>query len=295
LKRWSGIAVDDNVASRFKQRLLGTLQRSGNGDWLAQNPEVDEEVAIRLGHPLDITPHHLLIVGDRDRRNQRIKAFGATYTFELIKAAKDVPRLVFIAQCLLWETAAWDSDRVGQMTADIQRAIELSPGLRVRLVSDEGSPELIPRGVKALDKALADEPQVWLDGHPTAQERFGRSLRLLGRNDAGSRRRGLMSMRKALQAILREVVGARGALSHQIEPLRRWLVENGVTEATARVTTACLERLTEADSQLSGHDSSAEIECEYLAYGAGALVRLVMRLSQSPPAWRLAANGPAVH
>jgi hypothetical protein len=202
-------------------------------------------------------------------------------------------------QCLLWSLADFadmplrlsdlarivveQSDAsllVEHTMAAVEEALAMSPGAPVVMRRRGRSAILYPRGAKLLDDALVNDNLNWLTGHPKALVSFEKALALYLKGNTSTFRNLLDELRKALEDILRSILGNRKSLENQRDLLGKWIEGKGVHAQVRNMYMTLLKQFTDYQNDAVKHgDDWVESEVEYMIYLTGTFMRLLLVLN----------------
>jgi hypothetical protein len=96
----------------------------------------------------------------------------------LLKEAKTVFQLANTIQYFLWTIETQTEGNVGYCCCEIQKALDLSPAIMIRLVRNGKSATLYPSGARLLDETLVEGNLIWLTRYPDVRKPFETALKL---------------------------------------------------------------------------------------------------------------------
>lgn len=192
----------------------------------------------------------------------------------------------------LVEAVATEAGNSAQLFfADVIRAIDVSPGINLRLENIQGKVELMPAGVAQLDDSLVDPALQWLAAYPDVQKEFRNALTILAEKDRDKYRQAQDSLRAALEKLLKIVLGNNLPLEEQKKPLKVWLLSKGAHDDFVDLVASVMDRIFKAYQNAAvKHDNDvgqgeekrwSDFEVEYLIYQAAMLFRLLMEAARS--------------
>ena len=223
---------------------------------------------------------------------------------EELQSAKTYSQLIEQVQQLLWtfenlgffeEKERYYSDReyAGRRFAEeLRRAIELSPGVDLRLQASAGRFELVPAGIELMDEAV-DRTAQWLSQYPDVQKEFRQTLIILAEKKCEQYRQAQDSLRFALEKLLKIILKNDSRLEDQGKSLKEWFTQRGITKGVRDVAVEIMMLLTKKYQNAAvKHDNSvddgyakswADYEVEYLLYQHTTLFRLLLEASERDP------------
>jgi hypothetical protein len=104
--------------------------------------------------------------------------FSNNSLYESISKAKSVVEIAFAVQCLLWTFEKSIPGSLDWCCTRIGNALDLSPGIMIRLVRHGSSATLHPAGAQLLDEGVIDKNLVWLARYPEVVKPFETALKL---------------------------------------------------------------------------------------------------------------------
>ncbi len=282
LKNWRLDKVDDDVFLRFKERLRAQLALSGNGDWLAQTPTIDDQIAVRLGRHIRVTNTHQIRAVSADP-DSYVKAFGSTRLHEEIKESTALPQLLFVIQCMLWTVVDNAEERINDFVQDVRRAIDMTSGLPVRMVWFGGQPELVPRGVKELDAPLIEGPFYWLADYDKTRVHFLYAYRAFVQSEPPDPKRGLNELRRAMIAMCEQLTGStHRTLRRYLEKMENWLDFRHVHPSVRDIVISTMGLLEDFERDMADHpEEVGHQETEFALYQCGSLLLLLVGLDRA--------------
>jgi hypothetical protein len=178
-----------------------------------------------------------------------------------------------------------DHERAGLFFADkLAKAIDLSPGIDIRLELSPGRAELLPAGVQQLDQCV-DQSMQWLAHFPDAQKEFGQALAILAQKREDQFRQAQDSVRFALEKVLKLLLNNSSPLEDQGKPLKEWLRSKGLHQTLCDVAVQIMMLLSKQYQNSSvKHDNAVgtgeakvwqTFEVEYVVYQYATLFRLL--------------------
>ena len=170
----------------------------------------------------------------------------------------------------------------------LAEAIDLSPGIDLRLQLDPGRADLLPAGVPLLDHCV-DQSMQWLARFPDADREFRQALAILAQKQDDQFRQAQDSVRFALEKVLKLLLGNSSSLEDQGKPLKEWLRSKGLHQALSDVAVKIIMLLSKQyQNSAVKHDNAVgtgeakvwqAFEVEYIIYQYATLFRLLSEAS----------------
>ena len=222
---------------------------------------------------------------------------------EELQSAKTYTQLIERTQQLLWafENLGFfeererysDCERAGHRFAEeLWRAIELSPGVDLRIQATAGRVELVPAGIDLMDDVV-DRVTQWLSQYPDVQKEFRQTLIILAEKKLEQYRQAQDSLRFALEKLLKILLDNNSRLEDQGKGLKEWLAQRGISKGVRDVAIEIMVLLSKKyqnaavkhdDTVADGNAKSwADCEVEYLLYQYATLLRLLLEASERGP------------
>jgi hypothetical protein len=205
----------------------------------------------------------------------------------LVDNAKNEFMVARAVQCMLWSIEELAPGCLDYYCERIKDALELSPGIMIRLVHQGRIATLYPAGVAMLDEALVDENLVWLSRYPTVLKPYGEALKLYLTKDPNLYRSMLDNLRFTLEQLLRVVLNNGRSLENQKEEFLFWLKKHGAHAQIGNMYHQLLFNhfaLYQNDAVKHQEDQYAPAEVEFMLYLTGTFLRLIQRLIEDDPA-----------
>jgi hypothetical protein len=284
-----GIATDAEALARFRKRVVHAALTSLNALPKDDRISFEKEFAFRNGSDVVFGQNW---GGGLDLRHGVI---------EELERAKTFIQLIERLQQLLWTFEAFglfkDKQRYGNrdyaglvFAGELGRAIELSPGIDLRLQNVAERFELAPAGVQLLDDAV-DTVTQWLSGFPDVEKEYRQTLRILAEKRRDQYRQAQDGLRFALEKLLKLLLTNNSPLESQGRPLKVWLASRGVTEPLRDLAVQIMVLVTKQyQNTVVKHDNSvadgvaktwSDHEVEYILYQYTTLLRLILEASHA--------------
>ncbi|HXH41860.1 MAG TPA: hypothetical protein VNN08_24770 [Thermoanaerobaculia bacterium] len=180
------------------------------------------------------------------------------------------------------------------LVADFSRAINLSPGINLRIEKIGETYELLPAGASLMDDGAVIPALEWLHAYPGVRAEFGTALKILAHRDVDAYRQAQDSLRKALEDLLKQLLDNNEPVEEQKRPLKEWLATKRVHEELRNTIVGVMDRVFKHYQNASIKHSNdggggsqqgwATFEVEYLVYQFATLVRVLIEASQRPNA-----------
>jgi hypothetical protein len=277
-----GLSVDtDGEAERFRIRLLNAwdgLFDTSTHYWLER---VDREFAT--------------INGSRFRKPGDFGLGVKEDIHEWLSRSLSFSELIRVLQNVLYAIDAvgssGSSNIRGRFASAVDRAIDLSRGVDLRLDSSADTLELMPAGVEILDAETVDPAVEWLGAYPDVQKEFRTALRMLADKSRDQYRQAQDALRFGLEKLLKILLANNTRIEEQTKPLKEWLALRGVNDDLGAAAVTIMNRVfCHYQNAAVKHDNQAangaektwsDFEIEYVIYQFAALVRLLMEASKS--------------
>jgi len=127
---------------------------------------------------------------------------------------------------------------------------------------------------------VVDDVIGWLENYPTVAKHYERALKHYTGGGRDNYRSLLDDLRRALEELLREVLGNDKRLEQQEQPLSRWIEQRGVHKEVRSMYTKLLfgpYRIYQNKAVKHGEEYS-EDEVEFMIYLTGTFMRLLLQL-----------------
>jgi hypothetical protein len=201
--------------------------------------------------------------------------------YGLLTEAKNVFEVAQALQYLLWTLEKESQSGFDHCCRQVQAAIEISPGIMIRLVRHGTTATLYPSGARMLDEAVVESNLAWLTGYPTVLNPFIEALKLYGAKDPKQYRSMLDNLRFALEQMVRVVLDNQKSLENQKDEFLRWLKSHDVH---AQIRGMYHDLLFggfagyQNDAVKHREDQYTLAEVEFVLYATGTFLRLIQRL-----------------
>jgi hypothetical protein len=274
---------------QFRTRILHAARKSLNLLLENDRDALEAEFAFRNGSHF---------ASSRHRAFTGVSPHGVA---EELEQATSFPQLIERIQHVLWtfealgyfkeKTRYGDRDYSGlQFAASLGEALDLSPGVDLRLILESGRAELAPAGVPILDSQV-DSATQWLARYPDVQKEFRQALSILADKKRSQFRQAQDSLRFGLEKLLKLLLNNALRLEDQGRPLKEWLSDKGVHENLRDVAVQIMVLLSKQYQNAAvKHDSNIaqgaekswqEFEVEYMIYQHATLFRLLDEAEKS--------------
>jgi len=285
-----GIQSGEGVFKQFQIRVVHAVQASLR-TLKDQRFPLEREFAFRNGSELGLGED---LMGE---------AYIEHGILEELQSAQTYPQLIERTQQLLWafENLGFFEERerysgyeyAGHRFAqELGRAIELSPGVDLRIHVTAGRVELVPAGIDLMDDVV-DRVAQWLSQYPDVQKEFRQTLIILAEKKREQYRQAQDSLRFALEKLLKIILKNDSRLEDQGKSLKEWLAQRGISKGVRDVAVQIMILLSkEYQNAEVKHDNSvgsgdvknwADHEVEYLLYQHATLLRLLLEASEHGP------------
>jgi len=279
-----GIETDPEASARFRQRVAHAANES--------LVEIDYRARYRLEKEFAFRNGSKLMTGTTIMGDPRI-AHGI---LEELVSSESFSTIVERAQHLLWSFEACGYQLASSRNPGsnfmtrIDQAIQLSPGVDLRLINVDNSYELAPAGVPMLDETV-DHSLQWLSRFPDVHKEYRQALTILAEKKAEQYRQAQDSLRFGLEKLLKLLLLNTLPLESQGKPLKEWLSNHGVHEDVRDTAVQILGILTKQYQNAAvKHDNTVAdgalkswngFEVEYMIYQYTTLIRLLMEAAAS--------------
>lgn len=202
--------------------------------------------------------------------------------YQLVLAAEDVPRLAEVLQAIFWSLQEGARHLLGPAASAVKTALELSPGIEIRLVAEQDGVLLYPAGAGLLDEHLVEEPLIWLAPYPEVAKHFETALQIYLAKDSGGYRNLLDNLRFAVEQMVKAVLKNDRSLENQKEEMLAWLKSKGLHDhIVAMYHDLLFGRFTKYQNEAVKHaEEHSPDEIEFMIYLSGLFLRLMVVLSQ---------------
>jgi hypothetical protein len=224
---------------------------------------------------------------------------------EEFQQAESYQHIIERIQHLLWtfeelgyfqsKTRYSDREYAGLLFATkLTDAIQLSPGIDLRLDIAPGRAEIMPAGAPLLDESV-DRSIQWLDQCPDVTKEFRQALAILAERREDQFHQAQDSLRFALEKLLKLLLRNNVPLEDQGKPLKEYLASKGLHQSLREVAVQIMILLSKQYQNAAvKHDNAVgtgeakawqAFEVEYIIYQHATLFRLlseVAALEQSP-------------
>ena len=205
--------------------------------------------------------------------------FQQSGLYPLLDEAKTPFEVVAAIQYLLWTLE--DSGYTNHCCGQIQRALDLSPTIMIRLARHGVTATLYPTGARLLDEATVESNLVWLARYPEVLKPFREALKLYMTKDPTQYRSMLDNLRFALEQMLQAVLNNQKTLENQKEEFLRWLKLHDVHSHIGNMYHGLLFggfARYQNDAVKHQEDKYTLAEVEFVLYATGTFLRLIQRL-----------------
>lgn len=286
-----GIKSEEGVFKQFQTRVVHAANASLRVLEDYQMP-IESEFAFRNGS--------VLVLGET--------VMGGAYVrhgiIEELQGTRNDSELIERTQQLLWtfehlgffekKERYSDREQAGLIfVQELGRAIELSPGVDLRLQLTTGRRvELVPAGIDLMDDVV-DHVAQWLSQYPDVEREFRQTLIILAKKKREQYRQAQDSLRFALEKLLKIILRNDSRLEDQGKNLKEWLAQRGITKGIRDVSVEIMMLLSKKYQNAAvKHDNAvadgnvkswADYEVEYLLYQYTTLLRLLLEASEHDP------------
>jgi hypothetical protein len=163
----------------------------------------------------------------------------------------------------------------------VARAITMSPGTPIVMKIEDLSVTLYPRGAKFLDEGLVNDALSWLEAYPEVKANFEKALAIYLKDEKTQFRNLLDDLRKAVEELLRGILGNGKSLENQMAELGKWLDEKGIHVQVRNMYSTLLSQFSQYQNDAVKHgDDWNESEVEYMIYLTGTFMRMLLVLNE---------------
>jgi len=198
-------------------------------------------------------------------------------------------------QCLVWALREYAKEKppvglvpqhldakslASKSITAIKKAIAMSPGAPLAMKIDGASITLYPKGAKFLDDGLVNDTLGWLGAHQDARSYFEKALSLYLKDDKTQFRNLLDELRRAMEELLRSILGNDKSLENQKGSLGQWFKDRGIHDQVRNMYATLLSQFAtyQNDAVKHGNDWN-ESEVEYMIYLTGTFMRMLLVLN----------------
>lgn len=173
----------------------------------------------------------------------------------------------------------------------LRRAIDLSPGVDLRLEESANGYEFFPAGAELLDVGAVNASLGWLTRYPDVLKEFSQALQILAFKERERYRHAQDALRFAIEKLLKLVIGNSEPLEKQTGPLKSWLEERGVHDDVRAYCQQVLTRFVSYSNEATKHDNEpldgelkvwSEAELEFVIYMVATLIRFISEIDRTP-------------
>ena len=203
---------------------------------------------------------------------------------ELLEKANSELMMARAVQYVLWTIEELAPVNLDHFCDRIEDALELSPGIMIRLVRNGTTTALYPAGVAMLDEVLVDGSLIWLSRYQTVVKPYGEALKLYLTKDPNLYRNLLDNLRFTLEEMLRVVLKNGRSLENQKEEFLSWLKKHGAHSQIGNMYHQLLFghfALYQNDAVKHQEDKYIQPEVEFMLYLTGTFLRLIQRLIEN--------------
>jgi hypothetical protein len=250
---------------RFRIRVMEVARKIWDDFFKSNSQEANRErFAVISGTPCSIYVH-----------------FAQSGLCSLLNEAKTVFEVARAVQFLLWTLESVTHGNLDYCCRQIQNALDLSPGIMIRLARHGKTATLYPTGARLLDEAVVESNLIWLSRYPSVLKPFEEALKLYLAKDPNQYRNMLDNLRFALEQMLRAVLSNQKSLENQKEEFLRWLKQHDVH---GRIGSMYHDLLFggfagyQNDAVKHQEDKYTPAEIEFVLYATGTFLRLIQRL-----------------
>jgi hypothetical protein len=207
--------------------------------------------------------------------------FEQSGLWTLLDEAKSVFEVAEALQYLLWTLEVEARSYFDDSCRGLQKAIDLSPTIPIRLVRRGGTAILYPSGARLLDEAVVESNLAWLGRYPSVLKPFEDALKLYMAKDQKQYRNMLDSLRFSLEQMVRTALNNQRSLENQKDEFLRWLKTHDVHAQIRQMYHDLLfGGFAGYQNEAVKHqeDQYTLAEVEFVLYATGTFLRLIQRL-----------------
>jgi hypothetical protein len=256
--RW-GVRIDDeHLFAQFKMRFSMVL---------ASAVKLDDAVRKLVYRFLDV------VRGDR--------LFSIGKLSNTLHSANDLNEFAFLLQQVFWALEEVElSEHAAGLYRTTQYALSLSPGIDFEIAERDGHHTIFRAGAKELDVALVQQPLEWLHENAEVATLFEEALSIILSGEDERYKHAVDNLRKALEELLKAVLGNKKSIESQKPFLLPWLKEKGLHQEMVNMAWDMLSRYAtlQNDAVKHGSRSWTRDELEFMVYQTGVFLRMIVRL-----------------
>lgn len=269
-KRWTIDSSEEERWREFKDRFMNSYAEL-LGMHFVTWAESEEEFHRIIGVHRRANTHENPLDWSAERR-----LVGSSSVYNLMLTTTSTPTFVLQVQSLFWITALNEAVKE-QLRVRLVEDIQAS-GVPIGVSGKGGKVVLHRAGALELDEAVVSEVLLWLDGIPTARDRFVVALQLYGK--PGHVRDVADNLRRALEETLRHVLGNTKSLENQQAGLGAYLKQRGIAPEVAASYWKLVDLYSKFQNERVKHgDKVLEHEVELVLYLTGTFIRFLLTIS----------------
>ncbi len=287
-KRWN-ISLDyEEQRRQLQNRVRAVLDRTV-GKSIAEDRKFDRDFAEILGEDIGI-PEHTAISTPTMRAMEQVQgrrkpAFGSTRVCEAIDNAEDLKQLVTALQVLFLTIEKHNWSQTSTLVSRLRKVVGLTPNVEFRIARRGNCVTLYPAGAQPLDDEVVNDVLAWLKEYPKVARPFEQALKIYMKGDTGNYRSLFDNLRRALEELLRNILGNRKSFENQKKELLAWLKGQGLHQQVVNMYQQLLfGPYSEYQNNAIKHgEEYTEDEVEFMIYLTGTFMRLLLQLQAKTP------------
>lgn len=277
LAHWQHTPNSNQEFIRFRTRMI-EVSRQIWSDYFVKSDHAKQTFAIISGTGLVPQP-----------------GFDYSGLLKSLNAAKTVFDVAETMQFLLWTMEAELDHGLDGLCRRLQAALEVSPGIMIRVARHGKTATLYPMGAKLLDEAVVEGNLAWLGKYPEVLKPFEEALKFYMAKDPNQYRNMLDNLRFAVEQMLRAVLNNQKSLENQKTEFLSWLKKH---DAHVHIGNMYHELLFDHfakyqnDAVKHQEDKYTSAEVEFMLYATGTFLRFMQRLIEQESATK-ASTAPS--
>ncbi len=218
-------------------------------------------------------------------QGRRKPAFGSTRVCEAIDNAEDLKQLVTALQVLFLTIEKHNWSQTSTLVSRLRKVVGLTPNVEFRIARRGNCVTLYPAGAQPLDDEVVNDVLAWLKEYPKVARPFEQALKIYMKGDTGNYRSLFDNLRRALEELLRNILGNRKSFENQKKELLAWLKGQGLHQQVVNMYQQLLfGPYSEYQNNAIKHgEEYTEDEVEFMIYLTGTFMRLLLQLQAKTP------------
>jgi len=264
-KRWN-IEFDSSQAFiTFKNRIVAIIKVY----FSILDSGIDNKFLYLYGCSADIIPFEYSSVDIR-----------GSYSYTVFSTTETIKELAKALHCFFMALEEAGYPRLSELADAIKEAIELSPGIGLRVVKHSGSVTFYPSGAELLDTGAVNDVLAWLENYPKVAKHFEQALKIYLDGDSDKYRNLLDNLRFATEQLLKEVLGNKKSLENQQKDLLNWLNKKGIHQEVVNLYNQLLfgQYCMYQDNAVKHNEAFSKNEIEFMIYQTGTFMRFLLQL-----------------